>query len=75
MQYCNKGVPMPVGLEGDDYFRLWNKDLEKKFGPDFYTQCYRLLTEVVGVTAGQIKELQKELMVDPSSAPLPILPS
>lgn len=61
--------------EGDDYFRLWNKDLEKKFGPDFYTQCYRLLTEVVGITAGQIKELQKELMVDPSSAPLPILPS
>jgi len=61
--------------EGDDYFRLWDKDLEKKFGPDYYTQCYRFLTEVVGITAAQIKELQQELMLDPSSAPTPILPS
>lgn len=59
--------------EGEDYFRLWDKDLEKRFGSDFYTQCYRLLTEVVGITPAQIKELQKELMVDPSSAPTPIL--
>lgn len=55
--------------EGDDYFRLWDKDLEKKYGPDFYTQCYLLLTKVVGITDAQIKELQKQLMVDPSSAP------
>jgi len=59
--------------EGEDRFRLWNKDLEKKFGPDFYTQCYLLLTKVVGITDAQIKDLQKELMVDPSSAPTPIL--
>lgn len=59
--------------EGEDYFRLWDKDLEKKFGPDFYTQCYMLLTKVVGITDAQIKELQQELMVDPSSAPTPIL--
>ncbi len=59
--------------EGEDYFRLFDKDLEKRFGPDFYTQCYCLLTEVVGITPAQIKELQQELMVDPSSAPTPIL--
>lgn len=59
--------------EGDDYFRLFDKDLEKKFGPDFYTQCYRLLTEVVGITPAQIKELQQQLMVDPATAPTPIL--
>ena len=60
---------------GEDDFRQFDKAIEKKFGPDYYTQCYRLLTEVVGITSAQIKELQKELMIDPSSAPTPILPS
>ena len=60
---------------GEDDFRQFDKAIEKKYGPDYYTQCYRFLTEVVGITAAQIKELQQELMVDPSSAPTPILPS
>lgn len=60
---------------GEDDFRQFDQAIEKKFGPDFYTQCYRFLTEVVGFKDAQIKALQKELMVDPSSAPLPILPS
>lgn len=65
-----------VGTSGkEDQFRRFDQDLEKKFGPDFYTQCYRLLTEIVGFTSAQIKEIQEELMIDPSSAPTPILPS
>ena len=58
---------------GEDDFRRFDQAIEKKFGPEFYTQCYLYLTKVVGITAAQIKELQQQLMVDPSSAPKPIL--
>ena len=61
--------------DGEDDFRYLDKDLEARFGPDFYTQCYLFFTEIVGVTDAQIKDLQKELMVDPSSAPEPKLDS
>lgn len=76
MFWLNTKMWDKVGNSGkEDQFRRWDQALEKKFGPDFYTQCYRFLTEVVGFKDTQIKALQKELMVDPSSAPLPILPS
>ena len=54
---------------GEDDFRRFNADLEKKFGTDFYKQCYRLLTEVVKVAPQTIRELQECLMVDPSIVP------
>lgn len=54
---------------GEDDFRRFDADLEKKFGPDLYTQCYKLLTEVVKVAPQTIRELQELLMVDPSIVP------
>lgn len=76
MFWMNTKMWDKVGNSGkEDQFRRWDQAFEKKFGPDFYTQCYRFLTEVVGFKDTQIKALQRELMVDPSSAPLPILPS
>lgn len=56
--------------DGEDGFRYFDKALEEKFGTDdLYIQCYRFLTEVIGVTPAQIKDLQKELMVDPTIVP------
>ena len=55
--------------EGEDDFRKFDADLEKKFGKDFYTQCYRLLTEVVKVSPTTIRELQDILMENPSLVP------
>lgn len=39
--------------------------LTKLFGPDPYTQFYRLFTEYLGITDAWIKRLQKKLMVNP----------
>lgn len=55
--------------EGEDDFRKFDADLEKRFGKDFYTQCYRLLTEVVKVSPTTIRELQDILMENPSLVP------
>lgn len=55
--------------EGEDDMRKFDAELEKRFGKDFYTQCYRLLTEVVKVSPTTIKELQDILMENPSLVP------
>lgn len=38
--------------------RTLDKNLEKRFGKDFYTQCYRLMTEVIKVSPETIKKFQ-----------------
>lgn len=44
------------GSEGE--LRTLDKKLESLYGADFYTQCYRLLTEKIKVAPETIKELQ-----------------
>ena len=76
MYWLNTKMWDKVGTSGkEDQFRRFNQDLEKAFGPDYFTQCYLFLTQTVGITSAQIKALQMELMVNPATAPTPILPS
>lgn len=57
--------------EGSDgEMRTMIGKLTKLYGSDAYTQFYRLFTEKLGITDAWIKRLQKQLMVDPSKAPV-----